>query len=299
VALAAAPRALRTTVPAWVLVAGAVTVQILYPLTPDTLRTPVTVLSVAVFFLAAVADVVRVHGTRGGLLLLGVAGGGGLVAESVGLATGWPFGDYAYTGTLGAEVAGVPLVVPMAWTMMAWPALVVGRALARRGPGVVAVGAFALAAWDVFLDPQMVDAGHWVWARPDPGLPLVPGIPLTNYAGWLVVSLLIVGTLHRALPGGPRRSGPAAALYLWVYASSVLAHLVFFGLPGSALVGGVLMGLVAVPYALVLRRDRAAHRPGARHRGAHDSAAHDSAAHDSAARHPGGHGPHVRPGGTL
>jgi putative membrane protein len=35
----------------------------------------------------------------------------------------------------------------------------------------------------------------------------------------------------------------------------VLAHLVFFGLPGSALVGGVVMGVVAIPFAYVrLRR---------------------------------------------
>lgn len=263
-ALAAAPRVLRPTRPVWVLVAAAVAVQIVYPLAPETARTEVTVLSVVVFFLAAVADVVRVHGSRGGLLLVAVAGGGGLVAESVGLATGWPFGPYAYTGTLGAELLGVPAVVPMAWTMMAWPALVVGRTLAARGPGIIGVGAAALAAWDVFLDPQMVAAGHWQWAAPEPGLPLVPGVPLTNYAGWLLVSILIIAVLHRALPREPAHSAPAATLYLWVYGSSVLAHLAFFGLPGSAVMGGLVMGAVALPFALALHRHRVHHR--ARHR---------------------------------
>lgn len=255
-ALAVAPAALQTARPAWALVGAAVAVQIAYPLVPEPARTEVTVTSVVVFFLAAVADVVRLHGPRAGLVLVGVAGGGGLAAESVGLATGWPFGAYGYTGTLGPELLGVPVVVPLAWTMMAWPALVVGRTLAGRGPGVVAVGAVALACWDVFLDPQMVAAGHWVWSHPDPGLPLVPGVPLTNYAGWVLVSVLIVGVLHRALPRTPQHSGPAATLYLWVYASSVLAHLTFFGLPGSAVAGGVLMGAVAVPYAVVLARRR-------------------------------------------
>ncbi|MCD2188594.1 carotenoid biosynthesis protein [Actinomycetospora soli] len=242
-----------TALPAWVLVGVAVLVQIVYPLVPSAWLTGVTVTSVVVFFLASLADVVRVHGVRGGLLLVGIAGGGGLVAEAVGLATGFPFGSYAYTGTLGPELLGVPVVVPLAWAMMAWPALVVGRTLAGRGPGVVAVGAFALAAWDLFLDPQMVSAGHWTWFAPDPALPLVPGIPLTNYAGWLLVSVLVVGGLHRALGPG-RGSGPATALYLWVYASSVLAHLAFFGLPGSAVVGGIGMGVVAVPFAVATWR---------------------------------------------
>ena len=48
----------------------------------------------------------------------------------------------------------------------------------------VAVAAAALASWDLFLDPQMVDAGHWRWSDPSPALPGVPTVPLTNYAGW-------------------------------------------------------------------------------------------------------------------
>lgn len=233
----------------WALVGAAVLVQICYPLTPGPWRTPVTVLSVLLFAAASLVDAARVCGVRGPVVLLAVAGGGGLALEAVGVATGWPFGAYAYTGTLGPELLGVPLVVPLAWTMMAWPALVVGRALARGPVGVALAGGAALAAWDVFLDPQMVDAGHWRWADPVPALPLVPGVPLTNYAGWLVVAVLMVGLLHRLMAPTDRPSGPAAALYLWTYCSSVLAHVAFFGLPGSALAGGVLMGLVALPFA--------------------------------------------------
>jgi putative membrane protein len=287
----------RTTVPAqtwvlwgrllpWALVGATVLVQIVYPLVPETLRTEITVTSVLVFCAATLADAARVHGVRGPAVLLAVAGGGGLLVEAVGVHTGVPFGPYAYTGDLGAEVLGVPVVVPLAWTMMAWPALVVGRTLARRrrpvgghdltalsrsrtaldragrrrpvgGHDLTAlsrsrtalVGGVALAAWDLFLDPQMVDAGHWTWAHPDPGLPLVPGVPLTNYAGWLVVSVVMVGGLDRLLPRHSGPSGPAAALYLWTYGSSVLAHVVFFGRPGSALVGGLVMGALALPFA--------------------------------------------------
>ncbi|MCK0174202.1 carotenoid biosynthesis protein [Mycolicibacterium sp. F2034L] len=248
----------RTTSVVWALVATAILVQIVYPLMPEPWRTPITVTSVAVFFLAAVADAGRVHGLSGAALLVAVAGGGGLLAEAVGVATGWPFGDYAYTGTLGPEAFGVPVVVPMAWVMMAWPALVVGRTLASRPAAVIAVGAFALSAWDVFLDPQMVAAGHWTWFNPEPSLPFIDGIPLTNYAGWLLVSVVLIGILDTVL----RRdrydapSAPAATLYLWVYFSSVLGHLAFFGLPGSAVTGGIVMGAVAVPFAVTLLRRR-------------------------------------------
>jgi putative membrane protein len=46
------------------------------------------------------------------------------------------------------------------------------------------------------------------------------------------------------------------ALYLWTYFSAVLAHAVFLDLPGSALRGGLGMGLVAVPLAVALWRGR-------------------------------------------
>ena len=256
-ALAVPSRSLRAVHPAWLLVAAAITSQILYPLLPDGPRTEITTASVVLFFLAAVADVTRVHGGRGAVLLITIAGGGGLLAEAVGVHTGFPFGTYAYSGTLGPELLGVPVVIPLAWVMMAWPALVVARTLARRPGAVVAVGALALTAWDVFLDPQMVDAGHWTWTHPDPGLPLVPGIPLTNYLGWLLVTTLIMAALHTTLPPHDGPSGPAAALYLWVYFSSVMAHVVFFGLPGSAVMGGILMGAVAIQFTLALLRRRA------------------------------------------
>jgi uncharacterized membrane protein len=240
----------------WTLVAAAVLAQIAYPLMPEARRTEVTVASVVIFFVAAAADAARVHGLVGAAVLTGVAGGGGLVAEAVGVATGSPFGHYAYTGTLGPELLGVPVVVPLAWVMMAWPALVVARTLVGRGPAVAAVGAVALTAWDVFLDPQMVAAGHWTWFDTAPGLPLIPGIPLTNYIGWLLVSVVIMAILDRTLPRERFPSAPAAALYLWVYFSSVMGHAVFFDLPGSAITGAVIMGAVAVPFAVALVRRR-------------------------------------------
>jgi uncharacterized membrane protein len=174
------------------------------------------------------------------------------VVERAGTRTGRPFGRYEYTAALRPKVAGVPAIVPLAWFAMAVPARETAHgALGDRSTPVrrIVLGSAALVAWDLFLDPQMVDAGHWTWAHPDPGLPLVPGVPLTNYGGWLVVSVVMVGVLDRLLPRHSGPSGPAAALYLWTYGSSVLAHVVFFGRPGSALVGGLLMGALALPFA--------------------------------------------------
>ncbi len=250
------------TVAAWVFGVVMVVAQIVYSMTEQQARLTTTVLAVVAFAVASVCDAAARFGPWAAARLVLVAGGGGLAAEAIGVHTGFPFGDYRYTGTLGAEVLGVPVLVPLAWIMMCWPALLVGRALAgRRGWLVVPLGAWALASWDVFLDPQMVDAGHWVWADPTPALPGVTGVPVTNYLGWLVVAVLMVAVLHRGTARGTReldlRLGPAPVLYLWTYGSSVWAHAAFFGRPWVSLVAGLLMGAVAVPFAVAVWR---AHR---------------------------------------
>jgi uncharacterized membrane protein len=231
----------------WGLVAATVLAQIAYPLASGAVRDTLTVVTVVLFAAASVTHALRTRGPRTAAVLVVVAGGLGLGVEAVGTATGYPFGAYSYSGTLGPTVLGVPWVIPLAWTMMAWPAWLVAGRLVRRTAARVGVAGWALASWDVFLDPQMVDAGHWTWAGGD--------IPLTNYAGWLAVALVMTALLSTGDTGtGDDR--PMYTLYLWTYFSSVLAHTAFLGLPSSALWGALAMGPVAIPLAVVLWRDR-------------------------------------------
>jgi uncharacterized membrane protein len=234
-----------------VLGCAVVLAQVAYPLTPvGSARDGLTIATVLLFAAASLAHAAATRGARAAAALLLVAGGGGLLAEATGVATGFPFGSYAYTGSLGPELLDVPLVIPLAWVMMAWPAYLVAARLTRTRPARVAVAAAALASWDLFLDPQMVDAGHWGWTDPSPGLPGVGTVPLTNYAGWAVVALVLMAVLSRLVPVRPSTLDTIPyGLYLWTYFSSVLAHLAFFGLPASAFWGALGMGAVAVPLA--------------------------------------------------
>jgi len=183
-----------------------------------------------------------------------VAVGTGLGVEALGVATGLPFGRYAYTGSLPPQIAGVPWVIPLAWAMMAYPSLVAARRITLRPLPGVALAAAGLVTWDLFLDPQMVAAGHWVWQA---GGPTLNGIPLVNYAGWTVTALAMCGLLWALLPPrpGPRVDDRVPlGLFLWTYVGSVVAHAVYLGLPGSALTGGIGMGVVVAVLLVALRR---------------------------------------------
>jgi len=248
--------------------AGAtVAVQIAHPLLAGGPLHAATAIAVLLFATASLSHAAARGGVPAAGLLLLVAGGIGLAVEAVGVTTGLPFGEYRYDDSLGPQLLGVPLLVPLAWTMAAYPCLLLGRRLAaapdgRCRPAGVLLGAAALAAWDLFLDPQMVAEGHWTWTHPDPGLPGVPGVPLTNYAGWVLVALVMTAALDRALPpsGGSagRTARPAAPALLlgWTWAGSTVADLVFFGRPAVAAYGAVVLGATVLPYLAALRADR-------------------------------------------
>jgi putative membrane protein len=249
---------------AWGLAGAAVLAQVAYPLVDGRPRDHLTVATVYLAFAAVAAHATRRHGGRVAGSLVGATLAVALCAEVVGVHSGMPFGRYSYGDTLGPRLFGVPLVVPCAWVMTAYPALVVARRLTGRRPrgravAVPVAAAWALASWDVFLDPQMVAAGHWRWHDPVPALPGSPGIPLTNYAGWMAVSLVLMTLLDRLLPAsapGPGDDLLPGLFYLWTYASQVLANAVFFDRAQVAVLGGVAMGVVALPYAAVLLRHR-------------------------------------------
>ncbi len=233
----------------WLLLALTLAAQVSYPLVGGERLREVTI---AVVVLSAATCVVHALVHRGRAWTLGlvvVTAGGGFAAEAVGVRTGLPFGDYTYLGTLGPEVLGVPLVVPLAWTMMGYPVLLAARRLTRRW--VVPLGAFGLTAWDVFLDPQMVGDGHWRWADPAPSLPWVPGVPLTNFAGWLAVGALMMLALTVTLPrdDAPRPDDLVpATLLAWTWLGYVLGNLFWFGTTSVAVVGGTALGLLALPF---------------------------------------------------
>ncbi len=239
-------------VPAWVPLGVLVLTQIGYPLTRD--RAPLVVATVLVGFGFAVGHAVATRGRAAGAGLVAATTMGGLLVEVLGVHTGFPFGRYAYGEALGPRVAGVPLVIPLAWTWMAWPAWLAAGVVARRALPRIALAGLGLAAWDLFLDPQMVAEGYWHWTDPHPALPGVPGVPVTNYLGWLGVATLMMAALARTAPGpvDRRADAPMLALYLWTYGSSVLALAAFLHLPGAAAWGAAGMGAVAIPLAVRL-----------------------------------------------
>lgn len=231
----------------WGLAAATILGQIVWVLLGSGGRTVLTVLTVVTFFLASASHAYLSRGAAwaAGFVVISLAFGWGV--EFLGLQTSFPFGTYVYADSLGAALAGVPLVIPMAWSMMAYPCLLAAQRLSTTSVGTALVGGWLLAAWDLFLDPQMVGEGYWTWTDVGWPLPGIPGIPLQNYLGWLLAAIVLMFLLDR-LPSKVASDTVPTVLLTWVFVSSIVANLLFFGRPAVALWGGLAMGVVIVPW---------------------------------------------------
>ncbi len=170
-------------------------------------------------FLFSLTHCIETRGWARSLAMLGVAFTIALMMEYLGSAHSFLFGNYDYTNRLGPKALGyVPVIIPIAWFMMLYPAWEVAGLLVSKFrewadgkdtetrdkfsmsplpsssslsialPFIrVGIAALAMTAWDLSLDPRMAADGAWVWHNGGEYF----GIPLTNFLGWVVTSAMI------------------------------------------------------------------------------------------------------------
>ena len=119
--------------------------------------------------------------------------------EYLGVTTGWPYGAFEYGISLGPMVGGVPAALPVFFIPLVLNAyllcllLLGGRASSRLARLAVVIP--AVVTMDVVLDPAAVSLGFWSFG----GDGVFYGVPLSNYAGWVVSAVVAVGVLDAAL----------------------------------------------------------------------------------------------------
>ena len=120
--------------------------------------------------------------------------------EGVGVATGWPYGEFAYTVDLGPMLAGVPVALPVFFIPLVTNAyLLCLLLLGPRADSVwvrLATVIPVVVAMDIVLDPGAVSLGFW-----DFGGGAFYDVPVSNYAGWVLSAIVAVVTLDRAFAG--------------------------------------------------------------------------------------------------
>lgn len=152
--------------------------------------------------------------------------------EIIGVKTGFPFGDYRYTGLMGAQVFGIPWIIPVCWFIILINAYIVISALVvSRGEEVsrdahlllILLTALVVTLTDVNLEPVAVNVRlYWFWMDMDR---VFYGIPRLNFFGWFAISVTLASALVHILD--PRRWRPSTA---WVSLALLASLQLFFAI---------------------------------------------------------------------
>lgn len=140
-------------------------------------------------------------------------------SEKLSITTGFPYGWYYYIDTTSHQelwVWGVPFFDSLSYVFLAYcsytTALFILSPLATRGLDLVTLetrairrswaalvlGAFLQTFLDIIIDPVAHQGSRWflgqIYGYNETGLHF--GIPLTNYAGWLLTSLVLMAAFQ-------------------------------------------------------------------------------------------------------
>ncbi len=246
---------------------------------------------VFVFLAVFLAFAIPAWGWRRTLVYTAAGYGLALAAEhSSSLPNGWfPFGHYEYNSEpfLDKElwVAGVPFMDSLSFVFLSFAGLQMARlatAPLKRGPRgwwdlrwadpgrpigwrTWALGGFLTMAMDVVIDPLALRGDRWflggIYSYPNGGWHF--GVPMTNYGGWLLLALGIIGFLIvvdrwvvrgwvRRLAGqrgwGEWRGYPADALV----GAGLFVGILVFNLALTFAIGETAMGLAGCAWSLVV-----------------------------------------------
>ena len=153
------------------------------------------------------------------------------VSEWLSINTGFPYGWYYYIETTRNQelwIAGVPFFDSLSYVFLAycsyatalfilsplralrWDVVTLETRRIRRSLSVLILGAFLQTFLDIVIDPVALQGRRWflgqIYGYPAQGIHF--GVPLSNYGGWLLTSLFLVGAFQlidaRRLTGAPK-----------------------------------------------------------------------------------------------
>lgn len=217
----------------------------------NSLFSTISTITVIIQFLASLLALTMIVHWKKGLAIVVISAIFTYSVELLGSKTGFPFGSYHYTDLLKPQLLDVPLLIPLAWLMMLPPAWAVTTSiLGNKRPFWVfsLVSGLVFTAWDLFLDPQMVSRGLWVWHQPGGYF----GIPWTNYLGWWASATLLTTLLTKLniLPTNPLEYNythrPLVLIYTITWILQAIGLGIFWNQPGPGVAGFLGMGFFAV-----------------------------------------------------
>ncbi|MBF0558448.1 MAG: carotenoid biosynthesis protein [Nitrospirae bacterium] len=222
-------------------------------------------------------------GLKRSLIFCVVGYGIAWLSEYSSIHNGFPYGDYFYIEqTKGKElwICGVPFFDSLSYVFLAYasytmallicsPVMLLRKTLyvletraLRKSRIVGALGAVLFVYLDIIIDPVALKGGKWflgqIYGYPDDGAYF--GVPISNFAGWLLVGFLMINALQ-IIDNCLHRTGAsdhAGYHYPWRYLAGPLLYfgVMIFNLSVTFWIGEHTLGwagifIVALPSLLI------------------------------------------------
>jgi putative membrane protein len=162
-----------------------------------------------VLFVHAAISFGRVRAVLALVLVMTVGG----AVEILGARTGFPFGDYAYTGRFGPQIFGdLPLAIPLAWWVIVYSCWYLLRLAAGGAKPLLYCGVAAILAVciDGVIEPvAWLIRGYWLWQDGA----FWYEVPLSNFIAWFWLALLLIILVELCFGNNGRRPPVAAVGY--------------------------------------------------------------------------------------
>ena len=142
----------------------------------------------------------------------------GFLVEVLGVHTGFVFGMYQYGATLGWKLWEVPIIIGINWLMLTYCCGVICDQLNVPIYLKTILAASVMVLLDLWIEPVAIQLDFWSWLEPE--------IPIRNYLGWWIVSLIILSIWY-GLPFR-KQNRLAAPLLLLQFVFFIINNLFFF-----------------------------------------------------------------------
>ncbi len=104
--------------------------------------------------------------------------------EAIGTATGVIFGSYHYGSGMKLQLANVPLIIALNWTVLVLAANHIALYLTRSPWVASLLAGLLVAGYDWFIEPVAIRLDYWSWATGNE-------VPLQNYAAWFLIGFVV------------------------------------------------------------------------------------------------------------
>lgn len=112
----------------------------------------------------------------------------GFFAEVLGVKTGILFGSYTYGPTLGFKAFDVPFAIGLNWVVLVYCSAHLSKKISNSTFIRIILGSAMMVAFDFIIEPVAIKFDFWAWEELN--------IPIRNYIGWFLISLLLHTAFH-------------------------------------------------------------------------------------------------------